>query len=159
MAFNAIGNVEWSDLQADVTKSRLDTAKAFSEMVAAKSAAGEDVDPTELYKMKMNMTGGDPFKAQYIPSGVALDNMAKQANNKASMYRAQIGMNTANFAKQQNDFVQDLIYDNWQKSPDDFPEIFTNIFGKDAGSKFYSQYRDQLPTMLDEAHSRKMVVS
>lgn len=156
MAFYAIGDTPWSDLQSDVTKSRLDTAKAFSEMVAAKSASGEDVDPAELYKMKMSMTGGDPFKAQYIPSGVALDNMAKQANNKATMMRGQVSMNTANFAKQQNDFIQDLVYDNWNKSPDEMPKVFTDLFGPETGGKFYSQYQAAIPSMLDEAHSKKM---
>lgn len=140
--------------QAKQDSRRSEKAKAFREMVEANAAAGIDTDPAELDRVRMSMVGGDPYLASMIPPTEALKQMAESANQKAQ--NARMKTQTDRWAMQdtERNYVQRIIDDNWDKSPEDMSKIFETAFGNDA-PRLYDQYKPQLPNMLSESTGKQ----
>lgn len=155
MAFFPSAGGSTADIQDKLNTSRIKNAAAFQTYVSARTAAGEKVDPTELYRVKLSLTGGDPGAASLIPAGAALDELTKQANQASESSRQTLSMGIAQSAKQRQDFIQGIIDTNWDKSPEEFNDIFSSTFGPDVGNQFIQQYRPVLPNMINEAASKK----
>lgn len=143
-----------NDEEDRIETKRSDKAKAYREYVDSQVKNGEHVDPLALDRMRMEMVGGDPYLATYIPSGQALQEMAKQANNRSALSRLQIGAEKAQQRGVERDYVQKIIEQNWDKSESDMAEIFGGAFGED-GVRLYDQYKPELPGMLSQATNKK----
>ena len=154
MAF--IGSyIEGEDQSYDrIENRRSQKAKAFREYVDAKTAAGEKVDPLELDRVRMSIAGGDPYLATYIPAGDALKELTDQANKKSLLTNLQMNADMAEQRKTERGYVQSIINENWDKSPDEMADIFGAAFGQD-GVRIYDQFKPELSGMLSEATNRK----
>lgn len=142
------------DREREIDTRRSEKAKAFREYVDAKSAAGEEVDPYELDRVRMSMAGGDPYLASYIPAGDALNNMASRANEQSKLNRMKIANDITGQRQTEREYVQKIVDDNWDKTPEELTDVFTNTFGQD-GIRIYDQFKPELDSMLSESTGKK----
>ncbi len=134
---------------------RTEKAKAFNEYVKARVDNGEEVDPYELDRVRLQMVGGDPFAATYIPSGKALEELAKRSNDAARLTNLQTKAESATAMKTERDFLSSVMDEFYDKSPDEMPEVLEKIFGPEDGRRIYDQYKPMIPAMLSEATGKK----
>lgn len=137
-----------------VIKSRAEKARMYREYVEANAAAGIDSNPVELDALRISMAGGDPFSASMIPAGDALKKLTETANEKAQ--NARMKTQTERWAMQdtERNYVQRIVDDNWDKSPEDIGKMFEGAFGADA-PRVYDRYKPQLSNMLSESTGKQ----
>lgn len=136
-------------------KSRAEKARVYREYVQAKTDAGEEVDPYEMDRLRMSMAGNDPYGASMIPAGAALDNLVQRANERSTLSRMKIGNEMNAQRETENKFVQSIVDDNWDKTPEEFAKTFTDTFGEQDGTIIYGRFKDQLPNMLNESTAKQ----
>jgi len=138
-----------------MVKSRAEKARIYREYVQANSEAGIETDPAELDRVRMSMAGGDPFGASMIPAGDALKKLTEEANSRAQNSRMKTQTERWAMKDTERTFVQRIVDDNWDKSPEEMGKIFENAFGPEQAPKIYDSYKPELPTMLSESTAKK----
>ncbi len=135
-------------------KRRSDNAKAFRELVEAKTSAGEVVDPLELERVRLSMSGGDVFGAAFIPKGEALKEMASKANEQSKLSQLKIAAESSTQRDIERSFVEKIVHANSDKTQEEFADIFDKTFGQD-GARIYDQYSPEIESMASEANFKK----
>jgi len=152
--FSISGGGTSEDLQTRINNNRLANATAFQTMVSAKKANGENVDPAEIYRWKMSLSGGDPGAASLMPADDAINAMAKQANEGAEASRQSISLSIAQSAKQRQDLIQGIVDAQPHASLEEFNQNLLGVFGPETGAKFATMYTPIFNSMKTESQLR-----
>lgn len=134
---------------------RSEKARAVREYAEANAAAGIDTDPAELDRIRMTMVGNDPFLASMVPPSEALNQLTKNANEKAQNFRMKTQTERWAMQDTKRNYVQRIVDDNWDKSPEDMGKIFESAFGPEEAPKIFDEYKPQLSNMLSEATGKQ----
>ncbi len=149
------GLESYTSHESQQTRNRSEKARLFNEYRDAKIAAGEEMDPTEMDRLRISLAGDDPFMASMIPAGDALKKLTEEANSRAQNSRMKTQTERWAMKDTERTFVQRIVDDNWDKSPEEMGKIFENAFGPEQAPKIYDSYKPELPSMLSESTGKK----